>query len=122
MAALPNFPELSRAPKMDEKETFDDPSIRDKMENGMVYSRPRFVRLRRTVKVGYYKLTADDRQQLRDFVRKVGGWSDFHFVDGRIAENPETLRVYFSKLPEITDDGYAGGQKRFSVTFEITER
>jgi hypothetical protein len=120
--SLPTFPELSRAPQMDERESYDDPSIRDKMENGVVFSRPRYPRLRRTLRISYKHLSGDDRQAIRDFIKRVGGWGDFHLEDDRLPDNPEILRVYFSKLPEFTDGGWENGQKVFSCTFEVTER
>lgn len=122
MSTLLNFPELSRAPQMDMEEEWEDNAIRDKMENGSVQSRPRYSRMRKTLSVSYSLLTADDRKLLIGFLRSVGGWADFHFTDSREQSDPETLKVYFSQLPKISDDKWAGGCKRYKVTFKVTER
>jgi len=105
---------------MDEKETFEDSTIRDQMENGAQYTRPRFSRMRRTWAVNFELLTETDRNTLRTFTQTNGGFNSFTWTDNRTA-TPETVTVRFSKLPAITDDKYAGGQKRFKTSFEITE-
>ena len=114
------FPTLSRAPLMNEEETLEDSTIRDPMESGAVFARPRFSRMRRTFAVNYELLTETDRDTLRTFTQTNGGWNSFTFTDNRTS-TPETLTVRFSKLPTIPDDKFAGGQKRFKASFEITE-
>src|SRR4051812_4397284 len=99
------FPTLSRAPLMNEEETFEDSTIRDNAENGAVYARPRFQRSRRTWKVNYKACTVADRTALRSFVNTVGGWLNFNFIDDRIPGATETLNVRFGKLPTIKDGG-----------------
>jgi hypothetical protein len=115
-----SFPTLSRAPLMNEEETLEDSTIRDEMENGAVFTRPRWLRMRRTWKVNYKACPVADRNLLRTFANSVGGWANFDFVDNRTA-TPETLNVRFSKLPTIKDGGWATGAKVFDFSFEITE-
>lgn len=115
------FPTLSRAPLMNEEETLEDSTIHDNMENGAVFTRPRYSRMRRTWKVQYKTCTVADRDALRIFASSVGGWTNFDFADNRVASAPETLNVRFSKLPTIKDGVFAGGQKRFDFSFELTE-
>lgn len=117
----PTFPDLFKAPDVSVKESFDDPGIKDKMEDGAVASRPRYTRMRKTLKVSYSLLTPDARLTLIQFLRSVGSWAPFYFVDGRDPANPETLLVRFTKLPEVEDDKYAGSSKRFKFAMEITE-
>jgi len=117
---MADFPSLSRAPVMDEEETVEDATVRDKMENGAVFTRPRWPRMRRTWKVNYKACTVADRDALRTFRNSVGGWTNFNFVDNRTAM-PETLNVRFSKLPTIKDGGWVNGAKAFNFSFEITE-
>jgi len=105
---------------MNEEETLEDATIRDQAENGAVFARPRFSRMRRTWKVQYKACTVADRDSLRTFAMAQGGWGNFNFVDNRTA-TPETLNVRFSKLPTIKDGGWAGGEKRFDFSFELTE-
>ncbi len=121
MPSYPNFPELSRAPQVDEEEEPDDPTIRDKMENGAVAARPRWTRIRDKITINFRLLTGEDRRLLREFRDQVCGWQVFHWIDNRDPANPVTLNVMFSKLPKITDDQYAGGEKRWKATFEVTE-
>lgn len=115
------FPTLSRAPLMNEEETLEDSTIRDQMENGAVYTRPRWTRMRRTWKVNYKACSIADRDALRTFANSVGGWNNFTFTDNRILSEPEFLNVRFSKLPTIKDGGWATGAKVFDFSFEITE-
>lgn len=105
---------------MNEEETLEDSTIRDEMENGAVFTRPRFSRMRRSWKVSYKALTVADRDALRTFAQTVGGFSNFNFTDNRTA-TAETLNVRFAELPNIKDDGWASGEKRFAVSFKITE-
>ena len=106
---------------MNEEESFEDSTLRDKMENGAVFARPRFTRMRRTWKVNYKAMPVADRDALRTFVNTVGGWTNFNFVDTRIPGAPVTLNVRFAKLPTIKDSGWANGGKVFDLAFEITE-
>ena len=108
---------------MDLAEEFDDPTIRDKSENGYVFTRPRYLRLRRTLKVNYERCTGLDRATLISFVQVLGGWNAFLFTDNRVTNMaPGVLTVRFTKLPTITDDGWIGGEKRFKFAFEVTEQ
>jgi hypothetical protein len=118
---MADFPTLSRAPLMNEEETLEDSTISDKMENGAVFTRPRFSRMRRTWKVNYKALTIADRDLLRTHAQTVGGFSNFNFVDNRVPGSPATLNVRFSKLPTLKDGGIARGAKVFDASFEITE-
>jgi hypothetical protein len=106
---------------MDEEEDPDDPTIRDKMENGAVYCRPRYPRIRDTYKINFGNCTADDRLLVKNFRNAHGGWDTFIFMDARIPDAPVPLTVRFSKLPIIKDDKWSGAQKRFKISFEITE-
>lgn len=106
---------------MNEEETLEDATILDKMENGAVYARPRFSRMRRSWKVNYKACPVADRDALRAFAMAQGGWGNFNFVDNRVAGAPATLNVRFSRLPTIKDSGWAGGEKRFDFSFELTE-
>lgn len=106
---------------MNEEETLEDGTISDKMENGAVFTRPRFSRMRRTWKVNYKACPVADRDALRTFAMSVGGWENFTFIDNRIASAPETLNVRFSKLPTIKDGGWVKGGKAFDFSFELTE-
>src|SRR2546422_916697 len=115
-----SFPTLSRSPLMNEEETLEDSTVRDQMENGAVYTRPRWARMRRTWKVSYKACPVADRNALRTFQNSVGGWTNFDFIDNRTS-TPETLNVRFSKLPTIKDSGWADGGKVFDFSFEITE-
>gem|GEM_PF-3792315 len=121
MSEYPNFPMLSRAPQVDEEEQPDDPTIRDKMENGAVATRPRWTRIRDAININFTLLTAEDRMALRGFRDQVGGWQVFNWLDNRDQAHPVTLQVRFSKLPKISDDKYAGGEKRWKASFEITQ-
>lgn len=106
---------------MNEEETWEDSALKDKMENGAVFARPRFSRMRRTWKINYKACPVADRDVLRTFMASVGGWGAFSYVDNRIASAPETVTVRFSKLPTIKDGGWADGVKVFDFSFEITE-
>ncbi len=119
--AYPTFPDLYKAPDISMKETFDDPGIKDKMEDGTVATRPRYTRMRKTLKVTYSLLTPEARRILIQFMRDVGSWQPFYFIDNRDDANPETLTMRFTKLPEISDDKWAGGSKRFKADMELTE-
>lgn len=116
-----SFPSLTRAPQMDVEESWEDSTIRDKMENGAMFARPRFQRMRRTFKLNYKACTATDRDTLRSFVTANGGWAKFAFVDDRVSTDVATLNVRFSKLPTYKDGGLLDGEKRFDISFEITE-
>jgi hypothetical protein len=118
---MADFPTLTRAPQMNEEETLEDATIRDSMENGAVYTRPRWPRMRRTWKVSYKACPVADRDALRTFARSVGGWTNFTFLDNRVPSEPEFLNVRFSKLPTIKDSGWANGAKAFDFSFEIAE-
>lgn len=106
---------------MDEEEDPDDPTIRDDMENGVVFARPRYERIRETHKINIALLTADDRTLLKNFRTEQGGWNPFIFIDNRLPDSPVEMIVRFSKLPIFKDDKYADSQKRFKTSFEITE-
>jgi hypothetical protein len=107
---------------MDVADEPDDPTIRDKMENGAVFTRPRYPRIRVTYKINYELLTGEDKTILEDFRAEVGGWMNFTYTDRRVPDQaPRVLNVRFSKLPVIADDKYADGEKRFKCTFEVTE-
>ena len=121
MAVYPSFPELSRAPQMDEEEDFDDPTIRDQMENGAVRTAPRFLRLRQTFKINFRFCTKEDRRVFKDFIKEVGGWTPFHWTDNREPTDPQDCLVRFSKLPTIKDDDWADGAKSYKFSFEVTE-
>jgi hypothetical protein len=104
------------------EEKFDDPTIRDEMENGFVFTRPRYVRIRETRKIPFEFCTAVDRKAVRDFYGQVGGWASFTYTDRRIPNMaPEVLTVRFKNPPEIKDQGWAGGEKRFTISIEIEE-
>lgn len=103
---------------MDIKESVEDNTLRDQMENGATFTRPRFSRMRRTWAVNYKLLKASDRAALRAFRDTVGGSVNFNFT---LPGDTTAVNVRFSKLPVITDDKFAGGEKRFATTFEITE-
>ena len=115
------FPTLSRAPLMNEEETLEDSTIRDSMENGAVFTRPRFSRMRRSWKVNYKACSVADRDALRTFAQTVGGSLNFNFIDNRVPTAPAVLNVRFSKLPTIKDSGWANGGKAFDFSFELTE-
>lgn len=115
------FPTLSRAPLMNEEESLEDSTIRDQMENGAEFTRPRYQRQRRTWKVQYKALSAADRNSLRTFALAHGGWDNFDFIDNRVPATPETLNVRFSKLPTFKDSGWANGGKIFDANLEIKE-
>lgn len=119
--SYPSFPELSRAPQIDEEEDFDDPTIRDQMENGVVRTAPRYLRLRETFKINFRYCSAEDKRVLKDFIKDVGGWAPFHWTDNRDPHNPDDYIVRFSKLPTIKDDDYVDGGKSYKFSFEVTE-
>ncbi|QNI37529.1 hypothetical protein [Edaphobacter albus] len=119
---MPVFPQLSRAPKMAVEEKFEDSTIRDEVEGGFVFTRPRYVRLRETRKIPYEHCTAIDRAVVKDFYRQVGGWASFTYTDRRVPNMaPEVMTVRFKSPPEIKDGGWARGEKRFIITIEIEQ-
>jgi hypothetical protein len=104
------------------EEKLDDPTIRDDMENGFIFTRPRYVRVRETRKIPFEYCTALDRKTVRDFYGQVGGWASFTYTDRRIPNMAlEVLTVRFKSPPEIKDQGWAGGEKRFTISIEIEE-
>lgn len=75
------FPSLSRESQPSTVLKFEDGTISDPMESGVVSTRPRFPRIRRTWSVNYRSLTQLDLVQLDQFVQlfaKVGAGS-FYF-------------------------------------------
>lgn len=107
---------------MDVEEDLDDPTIRDDMENGVVFTRPRYTRIRRDRKYNYENCVALDRLAILNFYSQVGGWSVFTYTDRRIPNMaPEVMSVRFKNPPKIKDAGWVGGQKRFNISIEIEE-
>ncbi len=123
MAAYPSFPDLSRAPALRTKTSSFDPTLRDTMENGMVSTRARFTRRRRSWDVEIQFLTNDDWRALEQFVQVtvVYGAGIFFFTDRRDAQNPAQLTVRFSKIPTYTDAGWIQNQYTQNCTFSIEE-
>ena len=71
--AVPIFPSI-RLPSGLEEET-ENPVIRSEMESGIVVTRPRYTRLRRTFTLEWTNLSGTDYRTLRAFysARKGGG-------------------------------------------------
>lgn len=118
-----DFPELSRAFSLKQKEDPIDPTIRDSLENGMENCRPRFTRLRRTFACALDFLTADDKAALDQFYQKTVAYGSLPFTlaDPRSATNPQTYIVRFSKLPTYTDASWIDDGFRYNCAFEARE-
>jgi hypothetical protein len=115
------FPNLAKSPSVAIEQEYEDPTIRDEMENGLVSTRPRWHRIRRTFRVPYTGLPPADQQAIDDFVTKYtkGGSGDFYWV------HPETgfaHHVRFAKggLPRLSQLNTANGI-RYNCSFALEE-
>lgn len=117
------FPELSRKPALNQRETTVDPTLRDSYDNGMESTRARYTRARRTWDVTINLITPADKDTLTTFVEKqaVFGANFFGFPDSRDPANPQTYRVRFSTIPAYTDAGNVEGEFRQNTNFSIRE-
>jgi hypothetical protein len=115
------FPNLAKSPSVAIEQEYEDPTIRDEMENGLVSTRPRWSRVRRSFRVPYSGLPPADQQAIDDFVTKYtkGGSGDFYWV------HPETgiaHHVRFAKggLPRLSQLNTANGV-RYNCSFALEE-
>ena len=121
--AYPTFPELSRQPALKTKTSSDDPTLRDKLENGMEATRAKFRRRRRTFAFTTEHLTADDLDKLEYFVVNVAvfGANIFFFPNTVDRRNPVNLLVRFAVIPKYDGEKWAVDQIRQDTTFELRE-
>jgi hypothetical protein len=120
MPDLPYFPELSRAPVMDDTEELEDPTIRTEFENGLVESRLRFKPQRSTFAFGFRLLTPQDRDILKTFYNSTAeaGANMFLWVH---PETGDEHTVRFTRAVRFAAMGWAGGGKRYSASCEVRE-
>jgi hypothetical protein len=122
--SYPTFPELSRAPASKTKAGSVDRTLRSEAENGMVQTRPRYTRRRRTWSVTIEYLTPADVATLDEWVANVAvdGANIFLFPDPYSdPHNPSTYTVRFSTIPAYEDAGFLAGLPRQTCKFELAE-
>jgi hypothetical protein len=114
------FPTLSKAPSVAIERDFEDPTIRDEMENGLVSTRPRWSRVRRAFRVPYVGISPNDAQLIEDFIQEMkGGSGAFVFT---LPDTGESVTVRFAKggLPRISQLNTANGI-RYNCSFALEE-
>jgi hypothetical protein len=118
--ADPYFPSLTKKPSVGIKRGGEDPTVKSKAEDGLVLTRPRFTRIRRTFTVPYRNVPVSDRDLLLDFLTAVRvGSTQFVYV---LPPDGVEVTVRFAKYPEIMDAGYVGqksGDRGLSYSFDI---
>lgn len=109
------FPATLRKPSIGIQVSFTDPAIRSKMENGLVFSRPRTSKVNRTWSVVFNNAPQSDADLISDFVQNtsIGGSMAFLWFDPRTGEE---VPVRFAKLPQIADAGWATQKDDTSVS------
>ena len=68
---MANFPNIRRPSSIEETST--DPAIKTEFESGIVQSRARYTRIRRTLELSWNALTNSDYQALRAFYNSQHG-------------------------------------------------
>lgn len=121
------FPSTIKKPSISMQQGYNDLTLRSEMENGLVFTRPRGTKIRRTWSIIYDHAPSSDMDMIDDFVRNVtlGGGMAFLWADPR---SDEEIPVRFSKLPQIADAGWATQKAdssisglTYNISFEIEE-
>ena len=93
----------------------EDPAIRTEMENGMVQSRARFTRIRRSWTLAWNALSEEDFQAVMTHYRGQKGGSDAFYWTNPISK--ERVNVRYTKITDAAtyENGFRSG---FSITLE----
>lgn len=115
----PRFPTLSTG--QDAKRfgvSFEDPSIKEKMEGGYVVSRARHTRTpRKKFTSGFTNITNDDKATLQAFWNQVRGGSVIFDW-----ENPEDGLIYAVRFLKMNFEySGVGATRLWNVSFEVEE-
>jgi hypothetical protein len=104
------------------EDDYIDPTIASPMENGLVVTRPRYSRVRRTRNVPYRLAPQVFRDVLDDFIRfsVLGSSGIFYWTDPR---TDEQLKVRFKQnsLPKPVESGRASGVLVWNFNLELEE-
>ena len=121
MATYPYLPDLEACDKLEIEEDALDSGITTPFENGMIQSRARYSRIRRTFSVPFTLAPLEVKQRMSDFVRNtaVGSSGIFIYVD---PNTQEEINVRFAKdkLPRYKEVGMGQGVG-FDFTLELEE-
>lgn len=115
------FPTLTKIPDSKKfSEHQEDATIRQKMEGGYVYTRPKFTRApRRTFRIGFTEIPQADKEVLDQFWRDVRGGADIFKWTHPITA--EVIRVRFMSKIEWAYVGYGTNYRWNADGIELEE-
>lgn len=113
--AFPVFPNIM-PPSYPFGERLENPALTSTMENGIVLSRPRFTRIRKTFTLKWSALPASDYEKLRSFWQTVlGGSQEFSWTYPAIPGDSLSGKEYTVRFAngdirfDLASNGYYSG-------------